>query len=115
MMDEINQVVIEAGELLALVLGGPIPDKWSVHCETIHDEELRNNRLPLVADLMSKLAWSLMQVSSWKGDYRASAKECGTYAYDCLTCFASDILEYIDPQDANKLCREWLDLMAGDE
>lgn len=113
-MDEINQVVLEAKDVLALVLGGPIPDKWSVYCETTHDEDLRNNRLPLVADLMSKMAWSLMQVSSWKDDNRWSAKECGRYAYNCLTCFAGDILEYIDPQDATKICKEWLELMGGD-
>ena len=114
-MDEINQVVIEADKLLALVLNGPIPDKWSVYCETAHDRELRDNRLPLVSDLMTKLAWSLMQVSGWKNDHQASAKECGTYAYDCLTCFARDILEYIDPQDATKICKEWLSLMEVDE
>jgi len=114
-MDEIDQVVLEAKDVLALVLNGPIPDKWSVHCETINDEELRNNRLPLVSDLASKLLWSLFMVSSWKGDYRYSANECGKYAYNCLEAIANDMLEYLEPNDATRLCREWLELMEGEK
>lgn len=114
-MDEIDQVVIPASEILSLVINGPLPDKWSVHCETIHDGELRNNRLPLIADLLGKLAWSLMHVSRWKDDHRASAKECGTYAYNCLEAFASDFLEYIDPEDAIRICKQWLELMGEED
>lgn len=114
-MDEIDQVVIPARDILSLVIGGPLPDKWSVHCETIHDRDLRDNRLPLVSDLISKLAWSLLQVSRWKEDNRASAKECGQYAYNCLEAFASDLLEYIDPKDANRICKQWLELMGEED
>lgn len=110
-MDEIDQVVIPAREILSLVIGGPLPDRWSVNCETIHDENLRNNRLPLVSDLLGKLAYSLLEVSSWKDDHRYSAKECGQYAYNCLEAFASDLLEYIDPKDATRICKQWLELM----
>ncbi len=114
-MDEIDQMMIPARDILSLVLNGPLPDKWSVYCETIHDENLRDNRLPLVSDLLSELARSLMLVSRWKNDHRASASECGTYAYNCLEAFASDFLEYIDPEDATRICKQWLELMGEED
>lgn len=99
---------ITRDDVLSLLIGGKLPTTYSVHCETSHDNELINNRLPYIHMLASDLIYSLHQVSDWKEDHRYSAKACGKFAYSKIEELAEEIFDYLDESDGVRFCKEYL-------
>lgn len=100
---------VEKSDVLALVLGGPLPSKWSVSCDSNKDTELLN-RLPLLGELLCDLVESTYQVSTWKDDSRTSASLCGKEAYEYLVNVVDVIVNcgYIDDEDVRSIFAEYL-------
>lgn len=98
---------IPTSELLKLILGGPVLNKYSVSCDTYLDKEVALKRIAKHSDLAFKICDALYSVSGWKDDYRYSAKSCGQEAYSALKNLCDDMLYWLDEKDAVEICRTY--------
>lgn len=98
---------IPTSELLKLILGGPILNKYGVNCDTYSDKEVLK-RIAIHGDLAFKICDALYSVADWKDDNRYSAKACGQKAYSILKSLCEDMLYWLDEEDAVEICRTYI-------
>lgn len=108
-----KELTIEREDVLSLLVGGEMPGKYSVSCETNSDNDLLNNRLPKVEYLLCEIKSSLGGVASWKDDTRYSAQKCGQHAYLAIKNDIEESLYRLDLDDAIKICKEFIEFNKG--
>lgn len=78
-------IEIDYKDVLECLIDGPIPNSYSVYCETNRDKHLLKSRLPNCVEIIELLSNGLCEISStWRDDHRYSAQACGQYCDEAI-------------------------------
>lgn len=90
-------MIIEIRKLINKILGNV-----TIHCETLHDEEVYKN-LDLYKEALDEICDSLVAVALYKGDHRGSADKCGTKAFEILKDVENRLFYVVNDNDDEDL------------
>lgn len=100
----LEDITLSLEDVLKLFLGGSIPNRYSVYCETNHDEELLNKRLPLTEELVYKLVIGMAEIAdTWRDDGRYSAKECAKFCDNFLKELLYCVIPYMEKDSVKQV------------
>ena len=98
-----DEYTISLEQAVGALIGG-IPGKYSVDCETYHDNDLLKHRLPKAAHIAEKVIFGMVELAStWRDDGRGSAKKCADYCDNELAELAEYMLSCLPMETAQEI------------
>lgn len=98
-----DEYTISLEQAVGALIGG-IPGKYSVYCETHHDKDLLNNRLPKAAFIAEKIIFGMFELANtWRDDGRWSAQKCANYCDNELAELTEYMLSFLPMETAQEI------------